>query len=246
MSTPIARDARRLLQHSHHGVLSTLSLDLPGYPFGSIVTYSLDALGQPVLLLSEIAQHTANLRADARVSLTIAESSDDPQAAARLTVLADAELVTDAVTSSLAGRYLRRFPASARYHEAHDFDHYRLRLVRARFIGGFGRIHWVSAEDMQLANPFVGDHENGMVAHMNDDHVESMRDFFRMAGHAVADDTRPQMTGIDPEGCDLLLGAQRLRMDFDGPATTSVQVRQAMVALARRARAATDPAVLAA
>lgn len=245
MSDQSARDARRLFQHSQHGVLSTHSLEVEGYPFGSIVTYAVDAAGQAVLLLSDIAQHTANIHANPRVSLTIAEPHEDPQAAGRLTLLADAERIKDPLTSGVADRYIRRFPASARYHETHDFAYYRLRLIKARHIGGFGRIHWVAAEALKLANPFVGDTEAGMIAHMNDDHVDAMRDFCRMAGVRLGEDA-PQMSGIDPEGCDVRLGKRLLRFDFDVPALDSKAVRMAMVALTQRARAAQPPAALAA
>ncbi len=240
MSEPIVRqaacEARRLFQHCRHGVLSTHSLELEGYPYGSIVTYVSDAEGQAVLLLSDIAQHTANLCTNARVCLTIAEAQEDPQAAGRLSLLADAELIADPQTSGVADRYIRRFPAAVRYHETHDFAYYRLKLVKARYIGGFGRIHWVAAAALNLANPFVGAVERGMVAHMNDDHVAAMREYCRMAGVILKPDEAPQMTGIDPEGCDLLLGKQLLRIEFDAPATTSLAVRQAMMALVQRAQ----------
>jgi len=241
MSEKIARDARDLLHRCQHGVLSTHSLEVEGYPFGSIVTFSTDGDGQAVILISDIAQHTANIKANPRVSLTLAESASDVQAAGRLTLLADAEQIADPSTAGVADRYLRRFPAAARYHETHDFAYYRLRTVRARFIGGFGRIHWVEAEALNLPNPFVGTAEAGMVAHMNDDHVDAMRDFCRMAGATVAADAQPQMTAIDSEGCELRLGQQLLRFDFEAPAHTAVEVRKAMVALTRQARAATSP-----
>lgn len=241
----IARHARRLMQHVAQGVLSTHSLEVEGYPFGSIVTFSTDASGEAVLLLSDIAQHTANIKANARVSLTLVEPADDAQAAGRLTILGDIERIAEPKTAGIADRYLRRFPAAARYHETHDFAYYRLRVVRARYIGGFGRIHWVEAADLNLANPFVGDSEAGMVAHMNDDHVDAIRDFCQMAGVVVGNEA-PQMSGLDPEGCDVRLGKKLLRFDFDTPALNAKDVRIAMVALTRRARAATAPAEAAA
>ena len=41
-------------------VLSTHSLEHPGYPFGSVVPYVLDQEGLPLLLLSRLPQHTKN------------------------------------------------------------------------------------------------------------------------------------------------------------------------------------------
>jgi putative heme iron utilization protein len=64
-------DARRLLLAAKAGVLSTLSLDVPGFPFGSVVPYCLDRGGLPLILVADIAQHTRNLLADPRASLTV-------------------------------------------------------------------------------------------------------------------------------------------------------------------------------
>jgi putative heme iron utilization protein len=51
-------------------VLSTISLDVPGYPFGSLTPYCFDENGQPIVYISLIAQHTRNIMADPRLSLT--------------------------------------------------------------------------------------------------------------------------------------------------------------------------------
>jgi putative heme iron utilization protein len=244
MSEPnpqIARHARALMQRVAHGVLSTHSVEVEGYPFGSIVTFSTDAAGEAIVLLSDIAQHTHNIKANARLSLTLVEPSEDPQAAGRLTILADAEVIADPKADGIADRYLRRFPAAARYHETHDFAYYRLKTVKARYIGGFGRIHWVEAAELALANPFAGDQERGMCDHMNDDHADAMRDMCRMAGLAVRDTDTPRMAGIDPEGCEIGVGKKLLRFDFDTPAATPKDVRMAIVALARKARATEAP-----
>ena len=77
--------ARQLFLQQSFGVLSTISLDVPGYPFGSITPYCADRQGYPIIYISYIAQHTRNILADPRVSLTVFENntgSDDVQARA--------------------------------------------------------------------------------------------------------------------------------------------------------------------
>ena len=64
-----ATQARSLLAGHDRGALATLDAD--GHPFGSVALYVLDDLGQPVSLLSELAEHTRNVRRDPRVALTI-------------------------------------------------------------------------------------------------------------------------------------------------------------------------------
>ncbi|HEY3239041.1 MAG TPA: pyridoxamine 5'-phosphate oxidase family protein, partial [Acidimicrobiia bacterium] len=61
--------ARNLVAASNRGVLSTVALDPPGYPFGSVATYALDERGRPVVFVSTMAEHTRNAAADPRASL---------------------------------------------------------------------------------------------------------------------------------------------------------------------------------
>ena len=84
--------ARELLLQNSFGVLSTISLDVPGYPFGSVTPYCVDDQCCPLIYISQIAQHTRNILKDPRVSLTIVEGgdSDDVQARGRVTVIANA------------------------------------------------------------------------------------------------------------------------------------------------------------
>src|SRR3954470_24471569 len=85
-----ASDARRFVRRSEHGVLATVSARLGGYPFGSVVSYVPDVFACPVVLISRLAEHTANLQADARCSLLVQQSASDPQASARVTLVCDA------------------------------------------------------------------------------------------------------------------------------------------------------------
>ena len=69
MSEQAKREARELLLREYRGVLSTQSKAMPGFPFGSVVPYCLDAQGWPLILISRIAQHTHNLKVDGKCSL---------------------------------------------------------------------------------------------------------------------------------------------------------------------------------
>jgi hypothetical protein len=147
--------ARRLLNHQGVGVLSTHSIDVAGYPFGSIAPYTLNYDGEPAILISEIAQHTRNIKQNNKVSLTVFKpDADDPQAGSRLTWIGDAESV-DPSDKETRDRYLRYFPSAESYFETHDFSFYRIGLQRARFIGGFGQIFWIEADAMSLPSGAV-------------------------------------------------------------------------------------------
>lgn len=225
-----ARTARRLLNHQSFGVLSTHSIDLEGYPFGSIAPYALDYEGQPAILISEIAQHTRNIKQNNKVSLTVFDPrADDPQAGSRLTWIGQAEAIGES-ERDIRERYLRYFPAAESYFETHDFSFYRIRLRRARFIGGFGQIFWIESDAMLLENPFH-ETQRGIIDHMNVDHQKALVHYCKTFGGVEA--VSVTMTGIDSEGFDMLADNSKLRIDFDPPIHTSEEARVALVKLAR-------------
>ncbi len=225
-----ALTARRLLNHQSVGVLSTHSIDVEGYPFGSIAPYALNYDGEPAILISEIAQHTRNIKQNNKVSLTVFDAlADDPQSGSRLTWIGDAEPVASS-DAEISDRYLRYFPSAKSYFIAHDFSLYRIRLRRARFIGGFGQIFWIEPDAMLVKNPFR-EAERGIVEHMNKDHQQALVHYCEVFGRAGAGAVT--MIGIDSEGFDLLADNRKLRIDFDAPIHTSEEARANLVRLAR-------------
>jgi len=223
--------ARQLFLKQSFGVLSTMSLDVPGYPFGSVAPYCADGEGRPILYISRIAQHTRNILADPHVSLTIVDRSDDSaesedvQARGRVTVIANARLVEGSETT-VQERYFRYFPSARQYQQTHDFEFFRLELVRVRFIGGFGQIYWLEPHEFMSRNPFSFEQETRVIDHMNADHADSLRHY--VGGVSAV------MTGIDAEGFDLLASGRKLRREFDAPIGTMEQARQALIAMAKR------------
>jgi len=225
------RAARRLLKHQSIGVLSTHSVDVEGYPFGSIAPYVLNYDGEPTILISDIAQHTRNIKHNQKVSLTVFDQCvDDPQASSRLTWIGNAELV-DPLDKEIRHRYLRYFPSAESYFETHDFSLYRIRLRRARYIGGFGEIYWIEPDAMILNNPFR-EAERSIVEHMNQDHKEALVHYCNLLKVTSVDTVK--MTGIDREGFDMLADKRKLRIDFDTSISTVEAARATLVKLARR------------
>ena len=231
MTLEQARLARQLLSRQSMGVLSTHSADVAGYPFGSITPYILNYNGEPIMLISDIAQHARNIKQNSKVSLIVFEQNAvDPQASGRLTWIGDAELLNPADTT-IRRRYLRYFPSAASYFATHDFAFYTIHLRRGRFIGGFGQIYWIEAADMLLPNPFR-ETETQIIEHMNQDHQKALLHYCKVLKNVnVADVT---MTGIDSEGFDLLADGRKLRIDFDSPIRTMEEARAELVRLARQ------------
>lgn len=250
----IGKEARRLIRTRGHAALAT-SLD--GRPYASLVAVACDLDASPLLLLSDLAQHTRNLLAEPRVSLLFEDAAGcaDPLAGPRLTLLGRAER-GDAAPGHhrLAARFAARHPASAQYAGFGDFHLYRIAIERGHLVAGFGRIAWVEADALRfgLDGSALAAAEADIVAHMNRDHADALRLYAeRLLGRAGG---AWRMTGIDPEGIDLRLapppsppphaGAGRAgagetaRLDFAAPVLTPAAARRALVALADAARRA--------
>ena len=70
-----AERSRTLVSAQSRGALSTIGLQPPGTPFGSVATYGLDGEGCPSFFVSTLAEHTRNLDADPRASLLVVEDT---------------------------------------------------------------------------------------------------------------------------------------------------------------------------
>src|SRR5262245_49554544 len=137
-------EARALLAAETVGILSTISVHRPGYPYGSVTPYALSARGAPLLLLSELAAHTKNLTADARACLFVGDRSAaaDPQAGARISLLGQAARLAAGDVADGRARYVERWPQADAYFQMRDFALWELAIEEVRLIAGFGEIRW--------------------------------------------------------------------------------------------------------
>jgi putative heme iron utilization protein len=143
-----AEAVRTLIREARHGLLSTNGLEPAGFPYGSLVPLASTAAGEPVLLVSHLAQHTKNLAADGRASLLVQAASDgDPQQAARASVLGTARRLEGAEAEAARARFLEIHPAMAPYFEL-NFQLWAVAPVEARYVGGFGAAAWVSGSEL--------------------------------------------------------------------------------------------------
>ena len=111
------------------------------------------------------------------MSLTIYKErkSGDQNENARLTIVGDGEPLTGELHDEMLARYVQRFPEAEGYKQAHDFRIWKVEIKRVRYIGGFGKIFWLEKEEwMQKTAPWDKQTEDGMIAHMNEDHQDAM------------------------------------------------------------------------
>ncbi|HJW27502.1 MAG TPA: pyridoxamine 5'-phosphate oxidase family protein [Rhodocyclaceae bacterium] len=137
--------ALALLHEVPHGTIATLSDQLAGYPYATVVPCVLDQGHCPVFLISALAEHTKNLLADRRSSLSVVKGEGaNIQAAARITLVGDCETFEPA--PEMVARYLHYHPDAEEYLSL-DFMFFRLRPARARFIGGIGKMGWIESAE---------------------------------------------------------------------------------------------------
>ena len=215
---------------------TSLNSDAGGWPYASLVLSACDLDASPLLLLSDLAEHTKNLSANPRASLLFDGTAgrDDPLTGARVTVLG--EVVPDSEPLNLE-RFVRRHPSAALYAGFKDFHLYRMRVTRAHLVAGFGRIDWI--EPAELLFPAAGagwlrDAEADILQHMNADHAATLD----LYAHQLLGLGSPGwgLTGVDPEGGDLRHRGEVARLDFPRPVTDLADVRQVFAALAQSAR----------
>jgi len=132
-----AERARTLVAHISTGTLCTLAQEPEGYPYGSFVTVAFDA-GNPVFLISGIAEHTKNLERDSRASLLVAEGgAADPLANGRVTLLGPCRRVAGDGGSARQA-FLAAHPNASYYADFRDFGFWKLEVSSIRYIGGYG------------------------------------------------------------------------------------------------------------
>lgn len=177
-----AETAKTFIAGNRFGALSTLSHTMRGYPFGSVIQYDLDRSGQAIIFISSISQHYQNLRQDPRASILVADTygAADPQAFARATLLVDFEQCREDEREQLLASYWRRFPDNPSRSVAHDFAFFRGKTMRVRWIGGFGDIRWIDAQDYDRAPvDEIAYTSAGAIAHMNRDHRGALAELVR-------------------------------------------------------------------
>ena len=240
------RQARGLLRKARHAALAVLD-PASGVPLASRVAIATDFDGSPVILVSSLAAHTGGLTADPRCSVLVGEpGKGDPLAHARMTVPCLAEKIerTDPRHGRIEWRFLNRNPKSKLYAGFPDFAYFLLKPQSASLNGGFGKAYALTADQLLCRDPgleALAAAERGAVTHMNEDHADAIRRYARYFAKADGD-LDWKMTGIDPDGFDLVAGDQILRIDFDAKLAEPKDMHLKLVAMAVEARKAETPA----
>ena len=248
--------AKMLLRSVRAGALATIDRNT-GHPFGSLVNVATDSNGSPLILVSRLSTHTANLEADSHASVLLAAAGKgDPLAHPRLTVLGRFVQIAREQPDEprLRRRFLARHPKAELYAGFADFAFWRLLIASAHLNAGFARAADLAAADVITDISDAADlieAEASAIAHMNEDHAEAVQLYAtkllgaqsgaQVGAQSGAEEGSWRVTGLDPDGLDLVRSETLLRLPFRERVTTARQLRDVLADLAKQARSAENP-----
>ncbi len=231
--------AKALLRATLTATLATLDRNT-GHPFASLVNVATDADGSPLILVSKLATHTANLEIDGRASLLMASlGKGDALTHPRLTVLGNFAAVAPDSSDEprVRRRFLARQPKAKLYAGFADFALWRMDVASAHLNGGFARAADLTAADVLTDVSDAGsllEAEEGAVEHMNADHSEACRLYAtKLLGAA---DGEWRCAGVNADGIELQNGPNGLWLPFPDRVTGPGALRAALKQLADKAR----------
>lgn len=143
--------ARHLLRDARSGSLGVIRPS--GGPYVSLVMVAMDQDLQPLLLLSDLAEHSKCLKEDGRASLLIDGSQDangqSQLTGARLSLTGMVERLEQPEDIAVARSiYLDKHQDAAGFVDFADFHFYRFRTEKLHLVAGFGKIDWLDAADL--------------------------------------------------------------------------------------------------
>lgn len=198
---------RQVCRSARKGALAT-HLAETGEPYASLVTVAFDHDLTPLLLLSDLSDHTKNLKANPQTSLLLemADGLDNPQTGPRVSLQGLAAKTDD---PRLKERYLARHPSARQYVNFGDFSIWKINLSRAHFVGGFGRAVWFD-RPFGISPEFCAalqEAEAKLLAEFNASHKEKI---------AAATNTPAEghMALLDGDGLDLVAENMSYRLNF--------------------------------
>jgi hypothetical protein len=223
------------------GSLSTLSRKQPGFPFGSVMPYGLDDHGRPIFLISTMAMHTQNLHENPRASLLVTQDdgSGDPLGASRVTLVGNVLPIAQPEVAEARQLYLASYANSKYWVDFEDFSFYRMDVVDVYYVGGFGVMGWVSADEYANSQPDpLADSSTEIIQHMNADHKDALVLLTKEFTHIESQEAT--MTAVDRLGFHVRVktdeGMRVARIAFAREVSTPPETRKVLVEMVQKAR----------
>jgi putative heme iron utilization protein len=192
-----------------------------------------------------MAMHTHNLLRDPRASLFVSQtdSGGDPLDTSRVTLMGEVSMVPEDEIASVRELYLSRYRNASYWVDFDDFSFYRMDIKDVYFVGGFGAMGWVTAQEYSAAEADpLSDAASGIIQHMNEDHKDSLLHIAKEFLGMDADEA--SMTSVDRLGFQARLksGGEVMsrRVGFLRKVRTPDEARQVLVEMVQQARGVKD------
>ena len=225
------------MARAERAILGSLSPD--GFPFTSLVEIVPLENGDALLLMSDLAQHSKNLKLESKASLLLTDDANSSRAFATGRATLSGTVQFSDHPSHLA--HWQKVNPKSVLGGFHDFKLYTFTTLRAYVVAGFGRVGSVSLEKYQEAEPdILAANLRGMIEHMNADHSQNLLDY----AHALLEQSwakKAVLLGMDKYGMDLYLSDQEKtevqRYVFPSQLENSGEIRRLLVSMAQESRA---------
>ena len=206
----VRRTAHALLGEACHAALACIDPDT-GAPAASRVLVATDISGDPVLLVSQLAHHTAALLRDGRASLLIGDvAAGDPLSQPRMTLDGGVEHIPHfhEAFARVRRRFLARHSTARVYAGFADFVWLRLHVRKASLFAGFARAYRLDRDDIcHTTLPELIAREDEILARLNQRFTDGISRIL-----ALSNDGATQAWQI-------------MTLDADGFAATTVDVQ---------------------
>jgi putative heme iron utilization protein len=131
-------------------------------------------------------------------------------------------------------------PNATYYADFRDFTFWKLHVDYVRYIGGYGRMSWISQADWRAAEPDpLAPSATDMIAHMNADHADALVLYGKAFSHGT-EITSAKMTGVDRYGFEMSAmtsnGPRPPPLAFATPVSTPEEVRATLISMVKDAR----------
>ncbi|KZB63519.1 pyridoxamine 5'-phosphate oxidase [Thalassospira lucentensis] len=242
-----AAELRRMTRRAAHAVMATTACDHKqvgdGWPVTSMVVPAAHIDGSPILLISDLADHTRHLQSDPRMSLLFTDGNIDPGQSerinsdnARLTIFG--RTVADH-TLETRQRYLQYHPDAAQYADFADFGFYHVTVEAVYWVGGFGKQRRLKGDQfiVEGCQSLITGHDD-VIEHMNTDHADAIADIVEHFTGQNRNDSW-KMVAIDCDGMDLECNSadsRPLRVDFTKTIRSPGDARDILVEMCKKAR----------
>lgn len=220
-------------------------------PYCTFVMVAFDYDCSPIILLSDLSEHTKNINKNNTVSIMFCEeqtfldyfpkfqrevklnsviSYEDPMSRPRVTVIGNLEKTNQ---ENQKKRFISRHPESKLYSSFADMNIYKLNIKSAHLTGGFAKVKWFDKCELttDLIDKF-SENEFQILEHMNEHHQESI-DLYTKKLLKV--NGTWQITGIDSEGFDLRSTHSVVRYVFERPIKRIPDIKMNFIKLHKKA-----------